>query len=1425
MQVSFISFYLASIFLQISTMFVSGWLLSLILCWGLPSPQTILSSAAVYFVTPRSPNSDCPLGDPCLTLNEYAQGNLFEGDDDITLHFLSGEHNLTSQIFEMQNKKSFEMAPNGIQDKVVIHLLNRTDIRIQHVAKVKLSKLKLISQHEESDNCTVSQVSISGVDLLLATRISLESCNLSLEGQIAALIAEFISTEKSSIRLLADQHTQTVTIKNSTLNFSTLSIRDISSGESLSNDTATTENTWNVQSSLFRNSFLTANLQANSVYRLSVSNSSITSLVKGCSGTGIKVETFKRAAIYLVIVNNSIIGNSQGINISTYDNSHVELSVDQCYIASNGYKTDIPGGIEVFHPNRSLCNSRTIITVTSTTLSGNTYAQIGIFGYSGTTVVTVFNSTIRDTCDLQGLDESYGPVNAGAHFEVGNGYTCYGSFINLTQNIFENNTIAAYIVGENCTYEAHFIDNHFASSYGTVTTNGALAIRTDSKESFVTIKQCNFTQNKAAAIFINSASILITIIDTIIAQNANGIIIEFTPLFSKDVCIIINDSIFQENNGISLGVEALQPVGTKKVDISLNSIMFFSNTNILPNGGIIQVDGRIRLSVEDSCVFRANHGSSIQALTTNVTLSGGVIFEDNTASQGGAISLSYSVLRFQLRNGTKTTILFINNTATNTGGGIYIAQSLSIDPDSGSACFYDEIDGMLFHDIVSDNQNITLVFINNTAANGGKDLYGATPNSFCHVTLYKLNIWNTQSIVSSYIYKYIFKHSSDLSSLASDPKRVCLCKSLSQLMCANLSYIFYNTTRYPGEVFILSLVVVGFEFATVTGPIYASLLPQANDSNSSLGRDQYVRQVTYDKCNQLEFTINSLSSKETIVLTANNTKVTKQDHSTVINNKINSYLDNLEHMIPYTLLTVPVYIDVTLLLDCPPGFKLYTETGRCDCITALKNIGINNCSINNNTMYITRSGNQWIKPAPTHKVIFYSKYCPFNYCKHTPINLNLNDPDMQCALDHTGILCGACSGEFSLAIGSSRCLKCSDGYHTLLLIAFAAAGVSLVVFIKILDLTVSTGTISGLIFYANIVWANQSVLFPPQTQTSSTLQFLKVFVAWLNLDLGIETCFFQGLDGYWKTWLQFVFPAYTWLMVGTIILVSHYSTTATKIFGNNSVSVLATLFLLSYAKLLRTILIILEFTLLQSPNSSTLVWSFDGNIPYLGIKHSFLFVVAIAILLVFWLPYTFVLLFIKCLRRHSHYRLLRWVNRLKPLFDSYLGPLKVKHHYWIGLGLLARLVLLLISAVTLTTVPYLAAVLITLTAFFFGMFVLDLYKQWFLSVLEACFLFNLSLFCCGSMLIELLRWSKDILACISLGTAFILFLVITGYNIKRRIHSLRKQQRINRNGYECIDNIQVAPHGPSEGSAVTYQVVSITDQNNSPLESPVIDSS
>ena len=108
-------------------------------------------------------------------------------------------------------------------------------------------------------------------------------------------------------------------------------------------------------------------------------------------------------------------------------------------------------------------------------------------------------------------------------------------------------------------------------------------------------------------------------------------------------------------------------------------------------------------------------------------------------------------------------------------------------------------------------------------------------------------------------------------------------------------------------------------------------------------------------------------------------------------------------------------------------------------------------------------------------------------------------------------LCGGCSlrKNFSLVLGSNECKHCPDSFHLALIIPFAAAGFGLVALLMVLNLTVSIGTINGLIFYASIVKISEStgIFFP-----NGPIPVLSQFIAWLNLDLGIETCFYPRHD-------------------------------------------------------------------------------------------------------------------------------------------------------------------------------------------------------------------------------------------------------------------------------------------------------------------------
>ena len=456
----------------------------------------------------------------------------------------------------------------------------------------------------------------------------------------------------------------------------------------------------------------------------------------------------------------------------------------------------------------------------------------------------------------------------------------------------------------------------------------------------------------------------------------------------------------------------------------------------------------------------------------------------------------------------------------------------------------------------------------------------------------------------------------------------------------------------------------------------------------------------------------------------------------------------------------PVYVSVQLL-DCPPGFTL-TDQQRCDCDERILS-NLLTCNINNQT--VRRYGNIWINASlsgNSSNGVIVHQHCPFGYCKHDPVDVDLTNPDTQCTFNRSGTLCGACNPNFSLALGGSQCLPnnyCSNKYLSLL-IPFALAGLALVFFIKILNLTVSQGTINGLIFYANIVAANNSVFFP--AQHNKFLSFFSVFISWLNLDLGIETCFIKGLDGYWKTWLQFVFPFYVWAIAGVIIIASDYSTRATKIFGKHSHSVLATLFLLSYAKLIRSIIAIFCFTtIVHSDDSSLAVWAFDGNIHYFSRKRIPLLLFALAIVLLLWLPYTAVLLSAQWLRTQTHRKGLRW---LKPFLDTYHGPFKDKHHYWVGVLLVVRGVLFVLFASFFAVESNVNLLLTIISSIFLSTFPISVYKIVYLAALENSFFLNLGVLAAGTLYIRLVGGSQEALVTTSVGIAFLQFAGITAFH-------------------------------------------------------------
>ena len=576
----------------------------------------------------------------------------------------------------------------------------------------------------------------------------------------------------------------------------------------------------------------------------------------------------------------------------------------------------------------------------------------------------------------------------------------------------------------------------------------------------------------------------------------------------------------------------------------------------------------------------------------------------------------------------------------------------------------------------------------------------------------------------------------------------------------------YTITAYPGETLTIPAVAVGQRFGTVPSTVQSSFV---SGSSSRLPALQYTQLVNVN-CTDLMYTIHSSpNSTEAMEL-----KVAK--HNIPRNMAIDEALGHLIVNTTYTCLQFSefnVHIEVK---QCPLGFVFNTSSQICICHPKLQQHGIN-CSISTQTVY--RRSPLWINATflnETYTQVLVHNHCPFDYCKDGNIQLNMEHPDEQCTLSRSGVLCGSCQQNLSHVLGTSNCKECSS-HFLLLILFFIAAGIALVVFLMLLNLTVSVGTINGLIFYANIVRANQAIFFPPDTNN----EFLSIFIAWLNLDLGIETCFYSGLDAYAKTWLQFLFPLYIWIIVVLIIVSSHYSTTAAKLSGRNAVQVLATLFLLSYAKLLRITITAFSFTILEDPDGSVKrIWLYDGNVDYLKGKHIALFVAALLLLLFISLPYTVALLFIQCLQYRSRYRILSWVRRLKPLFDAYTGPYKDKHCYWPGLLLVVRAVLFLVFSVNVFGDPAVSLLTIIVTTFcmnYFTITVGGVYKNSLLNLIEYSFFLNLGILSSATLFTALTDRDQTAVVYTSVIIAFKTFIIITIYHILVRVTKEQQRQR------------------------------------------------
>ena len=1163
----------------------------------------------------------------------------------------------------------------------------------------------------------------------------------------------------------------------------------------------------------------------------------------------------------ILILSGNIFQNNSadyGGALNAYTNNNLTLSGN----TFQNNSADYGGALEAYKSN--------ILTLSENTFQNN-FANDGggaIYAYTNNIVTLSENRFQNNSANHSGgainvytkntlmLSENTFQNNSANH---GGGavYAYINNSLMLSENTFQNNfavyggTLEAY-TNNTLTLLENTFQNNSANHAG-----GAIyAYKKNTLALSVNIFQNNSANQRGGAIYVYINSTLTLSENTF--QN-NSADYSGGALYAHINAIISLSQNMFDNNSAGFGGALL--VRQSSINLINNNL---TRNTAQSYGGAIFCISNSTLEVLGSHTLKnnvASYGGGIAALECQITLAGDLLIANNSANfggglyvdqsqvsghanfsknianeDGGAVYSSGSRLDFKqqitfIRNSAlngggllltegsqlylqpNTTINFINNSVQKKGGAIKVEKSnplsycveITCEFLLEKPCFF-QIETQKQYDTetniseITELHNVRMYFQNNTALEAGAALYGGSVDN-CSLSSINLQVQHPHNKDQEPVYHcpnggevfdYITRSDQQPLDVSSDPLYICPCEG-GKIDCS-ASYI--TRSVYPGGTIEVPIIAYGQRNGTTPAVIHVT-------SNSEIEVNELENtQSIQNTCTPLTYTVqtNAVGTVQEMTLYAEGPCSLKK-------RTVSSPLTN----------AITVLISIR---ECPPGFELLQFQSVCSCTQRLQRF-TDTCEIDDGT--IERSPELWVGYVPNSSSdgLILHPHCPFDYCTPKKMYIAVDDSDEQCSNNRRGLLCGKCGQNFSLALGTNRCLRCSNDYLWLI-VAFGFAGVGLVVLLLVLRLTVAVGTINGLVCYANIFTVNSATFLQLQPQNTN---ILSVFIAWINLDLGIETCFYDGMDAYAKAWLQFVFPVYVWALVGIIIFISQYSSKVATILGTNPIAVLATLFLLSYTKFLRTVIAALSYVLLEFPNDSKIaVWLYDGNIRYLSNKHILLFTAALVCLIVLFLPYTLFLISSQWLRSKSgRWRMLHWVNhyRVLPFLDAYHAPYTDKHRYWTGLMLLVRCILFLLFAfnalggpsVNLLAIGSVTIVLLIVYAVFGN----RIYKTWYLNMLELSFIANLSILAIATLYIRSTGGNQNAVTTTSVSIAFATFIGIVIHHSARQIkHAPKLWRKVfpQNSTYELIPQTDEdlegiylpSPLDPSDGSAIVTHI-------------------
>ena len=784
--------------------------------------------------------------------------------------------------------------------------------------------------------------------------------------------------------------------------------------------------------------------------------------------------------------------------------------------------------------------------------------------------------------------------------------------------------------------------------------------------------------------------------------------------------------------------------------------------------------------------FTENYGSVIRSVGSEVHLNGHIDFISNQGMYGAAI---YHEGTQPLHLHRDLVASFTGNVAMRKGGAIYakgLSDYLGIDPPQCTIAL-DELDTQ---------PNIS----DNVAIEAGNVIF-AYPITNCRSTSQRKEI--AEKLRCSFNQSKL--QANNLLSVSTMPSNI----TGFEKSCQDISYNLYRyRTYYPGE----------------TKEIYLAAV-------DGLGKKVYT---------ELEISVLDFNKNRDIKVSIQPSElrqILNEGQCTLVNLTLGVNYNNITDPIPAFVVLIPEgsnihYHNITIL-PCPPGFRLNGKTKKCECSPIL--MQYHKCFIQTQRISQTNTllwmGVVPVKDNSTYR--FATGRCPIRYCNYEIstykwFQYNKNSSDTYSLVDNQnrtiplcrshreGTLCGRCGENLSVVFGSYDCMPCSNDWLWTIP-AYIALGPLLVCILYVLRLTLTAGTLNGIILFAQFAncgpldllhFSNNSPYYKLLTESAS------VFLSLLNLNLGFPLCFYNGMNELQKAGLCLLFPVYLLVILISLVILSRYSTWISNKTSHSSVQVFVTVLHLSFSKLLIAAIDVFTATTVhvEAERDKVSVWFWDGMVSYGDPWHIVLMAATVLVVVPLILPYILILLFTKPLRKSPTIS-----KYLRPMIEAVHAPYKERQEYWFVAQLIllvyATIVFAILRAISISMIYFL--IYPVLLVFTVAKVYCRPYKSDLLNIMD-CVIHALLL------LISTVTWywnqsstpwvTSVIVAC-AVSIVFVLFVTVLMYHILKISRYSYLLERILH--YLTVSPRRIRRHRRCTPTKVTTTRLSLNESNSS----------